>query len=465
MSSEYFDGNTLKKVNNLIQRGTEKTVMYRDKNTSGLAIKVTPTGASWYISTRDLNRQLADYITFGKDDIPTLRKLVDELKREHAKGRDVAPMIAAFAAGHTVQDAKHLHDVEHGDAITWETGRDLYLKWAADNKNRDTVRGYRSALGATLGLAADFEPLHGKPLPSITTADLATVRNNIIARCRNEKGKGHGIRQADLTVAALKAVFRYFVNTPKMGLKANPASDLSKALERSFVASNYAQRALTQLEIGALWYGLLACRNEQARLALQLQLLTGQRRYTATSALKRSFQTDGPYNCVWGMEDKVHHWRKLALPPVAAGVVAQAMRLTQDDNKYLFPKQRPRKTGDDMNTHVNERTVSEKIEDMRKPGGVFEHMPFNVSTHDLRKAFTSVIGPKMSMFELEGRKLSPREVVVITHLNEGRDSVSEKVYDLNVNLDVKLEILTLWERYVMDGYAMYLASLDVRKAA
>ncbi len=118
-----------------------------------------------------------------------------------------------------------------------------------------------------------------------------------------------------------------------------------------------------------------------------------------------------------------------------------------------------------MNGHINERTVSEKIEDMRKPGGVFEKMPFNVSTHDMRKTFTSVIGPKMSQFELEGRKLSPKEVVMITHLNEGRDSVSEKVYDRNVNLDVKLEILTLWERYVMDGYAMYLASLEMKKAA
>lgn len=465
MPSEHFSGYTLTKVSNLVKKGTDKAVMYRDKETSGLAIKVTPTGASWYISTRDLNRQIADFIAFGKDDIPTLRKLVDELKKEHAKGRDVAPMIVAFAAGHTVQDAKHLHEVEHGDGYTWEAARDLYLTWAADNKNKDTVRGYRSALGATLGLASDFEPIHGKPLPSITTADLATVRNNIIARCRTAKGKGHGIRQADLTVAALKAAFKYFINTPKMGLKANPASDLSKALERSFVASKEDQRALTQIEIGALWYALLGCRNEQARLVLQLQLLTGQRRYTATSALKRSFQTDGPYDCVWGMEDKVHHWRKLALPPVAAGVVAKAMRLTQDDNDYLFPKQRPRRTGDHMNTHVNERTVSEKIEDMRKPGGVFENMPFNVSTHDMRKTFTSVVGPKMSQFELEGRKLSPREVAMITHLNEGRDSVSEKVYDRNVNLDVKLEILTLWERYVIDGYAMYLASLEAKKAA
>lgn len=465
MPSEHFSGYTLTKVSNLIKKGTDKVVMYRDKEVSGLAIKVTATGASWYISTNDLNRRIADFISFGKDDIPTLRKLVDELKREHAKGRDVAPMIAAFAAGHTLQDSKHLHDVEHGDALTWETARDLYLEWAAENKNKDTVRGYRSALGATSGLAGDFEPLKGKPLLSITTSDLARVRNNIVARCKAARGKGHGIRQADLTVAALKAAFKYFINMDGSGLKLNPAADLSKALETSAVSAKDGLRALSQLEIGALWYALLGCRNEQVRLILQLQLLTAQRRFTATSALKKSFQVDGPYECVWGMEDKVHHWRKLALPPVAAGVVEQALRLTRDDCDYLFPKQRPRRTGDEMNGHINERTVSEKIEDMRKPGGVFEKMPFNVSTHDMRKTFTSVLGPKMSMFEYQGRKLSPDEVVIITHLNEGRNSVSEKVYDRNAYLDVKLEILTWWEQYVMDGYAMYLASLELKKAA
>ena len=78
MPSEHFSGYTLTKVSNLVKKGTDKVTMYRDKEVSGLAIKVTPTGASWYISTRDLNRQIADFVSFGKDDIPTLRRLVEE---------------------------------------------------------------------------------------------------------------------------------------------------------------------------------------------------------------------------------------------------------------------------------------------------------------------------------------------------------------------------------------------------
>ena len=465
MPSEHFSGHTLTKVKNYLKKGVEKAFLFRDKDTSGLAVKVTPTGASWYLSTREINRQIADFSAFGLDDLPQLRALVVSLKQEHAKGRDVDPMIEAFASGHSVSDAKHLHDAEHGDTLVWEAGRDEYLAWASDNKNKDTVRGYRSALGATAGLAADFAPLHGKPLPSITTADLARVRNNIISRCRKEKGKGHGIRQADLTVAALKAAFKYFANRPELGLTSNPAGDLSKALERSVVSAKADQRPLTQIELGALWHALLSCHNEQVRLILQLQLLTGQRRYTATAAMKNAFQTDGPYQCVWDMEDKSHHWRKLPLPPVAASIIEQAQRLSRPDCYFLFPKQRPRRTGDDMNGHINERTVSEKIEDLRKPGGIFERMPFNVSTHDSRKTFTSVVSPKMSMFELEGRKLSPKEIVIITHKNEGRETVSQKVYDRNVYLDVKLEILTWWQDYVMEGYRMYVAQQETKQAA
>jgi integrase len=465
MPSEYFSGHTLTKVRNMIKKGgSERLVVFRDSETKGLAIKVSKSGASWYFSTRDTNLHIARFLDFGLEDLSSLRELVVELKKEAAKGRDIKPMIDAFSARRSVSEARAIHGLEHGDTISWDVARDMYLDWAADNKNKDTVRGYRSALGVTVGLHADFQPLHGKPLPSITTADLAQVRNNVIARCRDAHGKGRGIRQADLTVAALKAAFRYFVNTPSLGLKTNPAADLSKALERS-VKSTVEKRPLTQIELGAYWHALLSCSNETARLILQLQLLTGQRRFTPTSARKDAFQFGGAYACVWGMEDKTHSWRKLPLPPTAAGVVEQALRLARLDSEYLFPKQRIRRAGDDIEGHINERTVSEKIEDMRRPGGVFELMDWDVATHDMRKTFTSVMSPKLSQFQLEGRPLSPREITIITHQNEGRETVSQKVYDRNSYLDVKFAILAFWERYVLEGYRMYCEQKVWKKVA
>jgi len=467
MPSESFSGHTITKVKNLEKKKIESPVVYRDSDTKGLAIKVSKTGASWYFSTRLSNLQIAPLSAFGKDDIPMLREFVAELRKEAAKGRDLSVMIQAFAAGHSVIEAGHLHAVEHGDGVTWEVARDYYLEWAAINKNKDTVRGYRSALGVNAGLHADFAPVHGKPVASITTADLARVRNNIIQRGRNGDAKGQGIRQANLTVAAIKACFTYVINNPDLGVSHNPARDLSKALERAkVVEGSEDKRALTQLEIGALWHALLSCRNETVRLILQLQLLTGQRRFTPTSAKKSAMQMGGAYDCVWSMEDKSHHWRKLPLPPMATLIVEQAMRLTREDCDYLFPKQRPRRTGDDMNGHINERTVSDKIEEMRQPGGIFERMPWNVSTHDLRKTFTTIVRPKMSMFELAGRPMLPKEIEMITHSNEGRESVSEKVYDRNVYLDTKMSILKWWEDFVMEGYRMYCESQqEMKKAA
>ncbi|MBP2445152.1 tyrosine-type recombinase/integrase [Rhizobium leguminosarum] len=466
MPSEHFSGHTLTKVRNIIKKGVTAPFLYRDKDTSGLAIRVTKSGANWYFSTREQNLLIAPFTSLGLDDLPLLRELVVALKKEAARGRPLDVMISAFAAGHSVIDAGHLHAVEHGDGVTWEVARDYYLEWAAINKNRDTVRGYRSALGVTPGLHDDFAPIHGKPIASITTSDLARVRNNIIQRGKNGEAKGQGIRQANLTVAAIKACFTYMINNPDLGLTSNPSRELSKALEKArVVAGSEHKRALTQLELGALWHALLSCRNETVRLILQLQLLTGQRRFTPTSAMKTAIQTDGPYDCVWSMEDKAHHWRKLPLPPLAASVVAQALRLTRPDSDYLFPKQRPRRTGDDMNGHINERTVSDKIEEMRLPGGVFELMPWNVATHDLRKSFTTIVKPKMSSFELAGRPMEPKEIVMITHANEGRQSVSEKIYDRNVYLDTKMAILLWWQDYVMDGYRLYCEQMSMKKAA
>ncbi|UWU22998.1 hypothetical protein N2601_08650 [Rhizobium sp. CB3060] len=481
MPSEHFSGHTLTKVKNQIKKGVSAAVVYRDQDTTGLAIKITKTGASWYYSTRDTNLQIAPFSHFGLDDLPMLRELVVKIKKAAKAGQPIEILVKSFAAGHSVQDAKHLHDVATGQGVTWEVGRDLYLEWCGRNRNPDTARGYKSALGATPGLHDDFAPIHGKPLAAILTRDLAQVRDNIVSRCTERAIEQHqardtsrkdvvsGIRQADLTVSALKAAFKHFVNKKQFNLDRNPAADLSKCLERpTEIAGKDKFRALTQIEIGALWEALEACPNETVRGVLKLQLLTGQRRTTPTIALQSAFQFDsGAYDCIWGLEDKSHHWRKLALPPLAANIVRHALRMATNnpDSNHLFPKQRPKKQGDTMEGHINVRTVSDGIEDMRKPGGVFELMPFNVSTHDLRKAFVSIAGPKMSQFILRGRPMDAEEVEMITHKNEGRESVAQLVYDKNSYLDVKLEILTWWQEYVLEGHRMYVASLKMKEVA
>lgn len=467
MPTETFSGHTLTKIKTLMKKGVASLVIYKDQDESGLAVKVTKTGASWYFSTRADNRVIAPFAQYGLADLPSLRSFVKELKIARSQGREIDTLIKAFAAGHSLSDAKNLHAVQHGDAVAWETGRDLYLEWAARNRNKDTVRGYRSALGSA-GLADDFKPIHGKPLPSITTADLATIRNNVIARGLSGDAKGEGIRQANLTVSAIKSAFKYFVNNPQFGIEKSPAESLSKALERPTTLSISRQkRALMQEEIGALAYAIEAIPNEQARLVLQLQLLLGQRRFTVVSAKRSAFDLHHPhYDVVWNFEDKSHHFRALPLSGGAGELVRKAMRLSENNehSPYLFPQQRPGKDGR-MDGHLNERTVSAKLEELRKPGGIFEKMPFNVATHDLRKAFTSVMRPRMSNYKLGERQLVEDDIEMITHADEGRDRTSSLVYDRNQYLDVKLKILGDWADYIWKGYEAYGIKPHTKKAA
>lgn len=55
-------------------------------------------------------------------------------------------------------------------------------------------------------------------------------------------------------------------------------------------------------------------------------------------------------------------------------------------------------------------------------------MPFDPSTHDLRRTFASVMGPRMSKYTVGDRRLGPADVKMITHANEGRESTVSLAY-------------------------------------
>lgn len=95
--------------------------------------------------------------------------------------------------------------MKSGKTETWDQARDNFLAWVKENRAADTHRGYKSSLGAIekSPLHNDFEPMNGKPLASVTLEDMVIVRENIIERGR--KDGSAKIRQANLTVAALKS--------------------------------------------------------------------------------------------------------------------------------------------------------------------------------------------------------------------------------------------------------------------
>lgn len=457
---ERIDGNTLRKVRNWLKEGREEKVF--DEEVAGLAIRTYKSGrASWCILTRDWKHTLADLAVYGADDVPRLREVVSKARQMKADGKDPATFLKSFVGGGSVERAGHDAAVASGEMETWEQARDAYLASLLEDNARDTWRSYRSALGAVSGspLETDFAPLHGKPLLSIEPDDVVAIRDNIHKRGK-AKGPGAHVRQANASLTVIKAFFAWQMGRRGNPLRSNPAA-LIPAIKKTAgtggkaskgIGTAAAHRAMNQDELGLVILGLESYPNAAARTATLLQLMTGQRRMTVCEARKEAFEDHKEYGMVWRLEDKVRSWRVLPLPPTAEAAVRTAMSLTRADNPYLFPQQRERQAGMGMDGHMNERTMSEVLEDLRAPGGVLHGLPFSVSTHKLRKAFVSKMSSTMHKYTIGDRRLESKDIELITHLDEGREGTASQVYDLNPYLEIKWGVLSEWEQWVLEGY-------------
>ena len=253
MPSETIDGNTIRRVQNALKKGNGAGLKIYDVPCPGLTIRVYKSSASWSIVCRDWKATIGAFANYAADDIPMLRDLVRKARQIKSEGRDPEALIVAFRAERDVALAVARADVTDGIGSTWENVRDAYLAWLAEgHRDRDTLRGYRSALGAVAGggLEQDFAHLSGTPVVSITTKDLIRVRSNIVKR-----GKGGNLRQADLTVSALKSCFKWYVNRDDSLINSSPAQLLGKVMERAKEdkdATPDSERTLNQLEVGLL---------------------------------------------------------------------------------------------------------------------------------------------------------------------------------------------------------------------
>jgi len=458
MPTEVIDGNSIRKAINAVE--ARQNLIIRDSLAPGLAIRVQRGSASWYLITRDTKRPIAALGIFGKADIPFLREIVGKARVMLSEGQDPRSLFAAAVVERDVDAAGHRSDAADGRVMTWEMLRDAYLGWASKNRSFDTHRGYRSALGAIPGspLVDDFASLKGKPATAIVTHDLRLVRNRILKRGQDEDGKqiSH-TRQAGLTVDAIKAAFKWSVENYEItGLTTNPATELNPPGKQRINVydededddekKSKARRALTLLEIGKLIYGLEKWPNNPARLALMLQLLTGQRRTTIVRARKKGFLETTTHGMIWEIgPDKSGKYRRLPLPDFAADTVRHAMNAGQADSIWLFPQQRLRRKGDSGKGHMSERMLNEIMEEYRKKGGPLETVPW-ASTHDLRRAFVTHMNRR-----LEPLGLPRGSVSMITRGDEGRVGLDEETYDLDPLLDDKWSLMCDWDQHIRRG--------------
>jgi integrase len=451
-TTETIDGNTIKRVRGMLRRKETGTI--RDKDAAGLCIVVGDTRASWRIMERALKVKIGDFHLFQTiEDVAELRQLTAKVRAAKNHGENYKTLIEKFLTHRNVETAQQHADIATGSGHTWEDVRDGYLTWVSQHRNKDTARGYRSALGAVEGgaMEKDFAHIVGKPVVAITTQDLVKVRSSIVKR-----GGGGKLRQADLTVSALKSCFKWYANQEDAKIQMSPAQPLSKVLERETVKEVDAEteRTFNQMEIGILLLALGNESNVAARFSTAISLFTGQRRITPLAAMKTSFVEHPQYGLVWRLSDKVAAWRVLPLPKSAMDAVRAAQVMARDDNLYLFPQLRPSKIGEPMDNHMSERRVSAVLEKMRAKGGPLAALPFTPSSHDLRRTFISVMAPRMHEFSVDGRPLKRDDVEMITHADEGRKTTATTVYDQHEYLDVKLRILEAFEAWCLEGVEM-----------
>ncbi|WP_434051014.1 MAG: tyrosine-type recombinase/integrase [Roseibium sp.] len=439
----------------------KNSLIIRDTACAGLAIRVQGAAAGWYLIDRKRNLKIAPLKAYGVDAIDHLRELVSRARAIDADGGDPATILKEALRSASVEEAEAKAGVKAGE-WTWENLRDTYLDDVKANKAADTYRGYRSALGAATNskLAPDFEQVLGKPISLIRPHDIRLVRNSILDRGKNQDGRQVGnVRQANLTLAAFKSCFSWACeNYGLTGLTEDPAHQIKPTQKpRKRVEDikaeelELARRPLTQLELGKLIQFFETYYNPQVRVLCMFQLTTGQRIETVVSI--PNFQIidaldDDPFEKVWRLgPDKSEKYRFLPLPDFAASAANVALRSARPDNRWLFPQQRRRLKGDQLDGHMSKRNASSLFEAARSEGAKLSGLPW-VNTHDVRRTFISYLQTNWRTFGFETRLSTD----LVTHANEGAGTVSQTIYNKDPNFAEKWKVLSAWDEYLAYGY-------------
>ncbi|KGF70431.1 hypothetical protein LL06_05715 [Hoeflea sp. BAL378] len=456
------DGHTLNLARAAAKR--RETAEYRDQDTPGLMLRVRDGACQWLWAKRDGKLSLCRLGTIEVDELAKLRTLVKRLKIEVAEDRDPKILVKAFieSGGVDIQKSVERAGVAAGE-WTWETMRDRYLEYAKDTLSKATYDGYRKAIGAYEEgvIAGDFKNLCGMPIKSITPSDISAVLLSIQDRGK-AKGKGSHWNQMRLTHATIRSCFKW-ATSPEVFKNSQLVMNVSLMVPvpkrpKKDAADTRAKATFTPilaspLELHNFAFKWLTANYEchpSIVNAIRLQLLTGQRIETVVSAHKSEFvRTPGrPWRYVWALgPDKQGAYRLLPLPDVASYTVHEMLtdeELIVDENVHLFPPLRPDKgkSTDRSHGHLSYSAIKNAIIEARKKGGP---LPTTFKgTHDHRRAFTTHMDDWTTLGFVDGKS-----VETVTHKNEGRESVSQSIYNYDEKLKEKFRVLQTYENKVL----------------
>jgi hypothetical protein len=372
---------------------------------TGFCIRVKGRSADWYVRVKGHKISIAELSAFGEEDVPALRELATSVKGAWKAGRtndECRVIINQFLSQHgkrSVTKAKNAAAVVLDGAWKWEDLRDAYLEYMEPQISVTHYNNLRLHLGAIPGSVyeADYKDLLGAALNNITLLDLREVRDNVLRRGgmvgNVPKTK---VRAAELTQSALVNCFAWgFTEYQRSGLKGNPTigfPDIPKPKRKKEdvevqddgsdddvdeVLFDRPHMSLRQIH-DLLWVWLPKQKFlPEAKLALTLQGLTGQRIETITSSFIREYRRVymQAASFIWALgPDKMSAYRVLPLPDWAAYTTFKSLeqrkarnekskRATTDltRNLFLFPQTRVRKKGDNPKRHISNKNINNKI--------------------------------------------------------------------------------------------------------
>jgi integrase len=448
-----IDGNTIRGAKAVAKRRRAKEVVYRDTAERGLAIRVRYGSASWWWIHEKGKVPIGSVETIGDDKLPLLRELVQRMKQAVKDGRNPAHLVTeVFGVGETdLEEAEKKAEVREG-AWIWEDLRNKYLDHVKKSLSAKTHQGHRNALAHMEGsvLAKDFEPIAGKPIRSITANQILAVVNSILGRgC---------YQQSRLSHAAIRGAFKWGFGQVDANLEMNVSLMVPPPRRPSVSKDDVSAKATAVgilaspreiCEFGFKWiWDEYEC-DDRVRRATQLQILTGQRIASVIQSHSSEFvRTPGlPWKYVWALgPDKTMAYRLLPLPPAASFIVHQALsspRDGQENNRYLFPQLKRAKMAKVKDGHLSYEATKNAWDDARKLNNGPLPSRFT-GGHDLRRAFVTHLSDwKKLGFE------SKDSVRMVTHADEGRSTVAQKIYDYDEHLEEKFRVLSAYERIIL----------------
>ena len=358
---------------------TGKPVVVWDGRCAGFAAKCLPTGRVAWLWRGDVGRRTRT-ITLNARGTLTLTQARAE----------AASVAARIALGENVADTRV--DRRETEKLTLTALLDQYFKDRGGRLRDRTRADYKALMDRNV-----LPKLGPRPASDITEADVAHLHGTVTARGAE--------RQANYTVAVLRAVFSWAVR--KKLVQTNPAKGIDLNPE------NHRERVASPVEIDRIRDVLASWPDRTAADAFTLLLWTGARSGEVLNATWAQFSLDTDGLGVWtkpGATTKQKRTHRLPLSRDAVALLLDRRRACPGTpSAYVFAA----KDG----SRIDDRAFCRRWDAFRKAAGLTD-----IKKHDLRHTAASLLAENGASLPLIGAVLghsTPVTTSQYAHLVDG----------------------------------------------